>query len=410
MCSKVVAPSLPRRRGVLACCAAAVALLLCAAPASAQVSPEPPGEPVGNTAFDNPGMWIWYVSRSHGGDLTRIIRRARRSGIGTVYIKSGDAGDPWTQFNRPLIRRLHRGGLKVCAWQFVYGEHPAAEARVAIGSIKKGADCFVIDAETHYEGRYAAADRYIRIIRNKVGLAYPISLASFPWVDYHPAFPYSVFMGPRAAQFNQPQMYWDAIGVTVREVYEHTMPVNAIYERPVYPIGQTYGAVSQREIQQFRRYAVSFGGLPESWWSWQETSDTTWGSLAREITRGVPRYRAKVVLPTLRRGDRGDMVVWAQQHLRGAGKRFPVTGLFGPKTKRAVRSFQFNRGLRVTGVIDHRTWLRLLTVRPIRIAWGRRARRRADAHARANASLPLAAPLSATLPARRNELETLARR
>ena len=389
---------------------AAVALLLCAAPASAQVSPEPE-EPIGNTGFDNPGMWIWYVSQSHGGDLTRIIRRARRSGIGTVYIKSGDAGDPWTQFNRPLVRRLHRGGLKVCAWQFVYGEHPAAEARVAIGSIRKGADCFVIDAETHYEGRYAAADRYVRIIRNKVGRAYPISLASFPWVDYHPAFPYSVFMGPGAAQFNQPQMYHDAIGVTVREVYEHSMPVNAIYERPVYPIGQTYGAVSQREIQQFRRYAVEFGGLPESWWSWQETSDATWTSLSRDITTGVPRYRAKIVLPTLQRGDRGDMVVWAQQHLRGAGKRFPVTGLFGTKTRRAVRSFQYNRGLRVTGVINHRTWLKLLTVRPIRIAWSRRAGRRARADGRrAKAALPLAAPLSATLPARRNELETLARR
>ena len=88
-----------------------------------------------------------------------------------------------------------------------------------------------------------------------------------------------------------------------------------------------------------------------------------------------------------------------------------MTGLFGPKTKRAVRFFQYNRGLRVTGVIDHRTWLKLLTVRPIRIAWSRRAGRRARADGRrAKAALPLAAPLSATLPARRNELETLARR
>lgn len=406
-----MALSFPRRRGVPALLLAAVVLTFGAAPASAQVGPEAPPEPVGPTAFDRPGMWIWYVSASHGGNLTRIIRRARRSGIGTVYIKSGDAGDPWSQFSRPLIRRLHRGGLKVCAWQFVYGEHPRAEARVAIGSIIKGADCFVIDAETHYEGRYAAADRYVRAIRRKVGRAYPISLASFPWVDYHPAFPYSVFMGPGAAQFNQPQMYWDAIGVTVREVYEHSMPVNAIYERPVYPIGQTYGAVSQREIQNFRRYAISFGGLAESWWSWQETSDRTWASLGRDITTGVPRYRARIQLPTLRRGDRGDMVVWAQQHLRGAGSRFTVSGLFGPKTKSAVRVFQADRGLPVTGVIDHRTWRKLLTVRPIRIAWSRRASSRAGvAGRRARASMPLAAPLSANLPARRNELETLPRR
>jgi hypothetical protein len=206
-------------------------------------------------------------------------------------------------------------------------------------------------------------------------------------------------------------MYWDAIGVTVREVYEHSMPVNAIYERPIYPIGQTYGSISQREIQNFRRYAISFGGLPESWWSWQETSDRTWASLGSDITTGVPRYRARIELPTLSRGDRGDMVVWAQQHLRGAGSRFTVAGIFGPKTQRAVRAFQADRGLRATGVIDHLTWRKLLRVRPIRIAWSRRAGARADVRSRrARASLPIAAPLSADLPARRNELETLARR
>ena len=36
------------------------------------------------------GMWIWYVSRSSGGDLARIARKARRRGIETVYIKSSD--------------------------------------------------------------------------------------------------------------------------------------------------------------------------------------------------------------------------------------------------------------------------------------------------------------------------------
>ena len=140
-----------------------------------------------------------------GRGLSRIITRARHSDIGTVYIKSGDSNDTWSQFNRPLIQRLHRGGLDVCAWQFVYGSHPVGEAKVGAASVRRGADCLVIDAEGQYEGKYAAADRYIRALRRRIGGSFPLSLAGFPYVDYHPAFPYSVFLGPGGAHFSQPQ-------------------------------------------------------------------------------------------------------------------------------------------------------------------------------------------------------------
>jgi hypothetical protein len=45
----------------------------------------------------------------------------------------------------------------------------------------------------------------------KVGDAYPLALSSFPYVDYHPAFPYSVFLGQGGAQSNVPQLYWYAM-------------------------------------------------------------------------------------------------------------------------------------------------------------------------------------------------------
>ena len=216
------------------------------------------GPVVRNSPFDRQGMWVWYVERSSGGSVPAIVAQAKRSGIGTVYVKAGDGTDPWTQFNRRLVGRLHRGGLNVCAWQFVYGERPLAEARVAAGAIAKGADCFAIDAEADYEGRYAAADLYVRTLRAEVGRKFPISLAAFPYVDYHPAFPYSVFLGPGGATYNQPQMYWRTIGTSVRGVYEHTYLHNRIYGRPIYPIGQTYEAPGKRSLKLFRRFAVEF--------------------------------------------------------------------------------------------------------------------------------------------------------
>src|SRR3712207_5888638 len=97
-------------------------LAIAAAPAAAQTTAPPPATippaipvdqvPTG-TAFDGAGMWIWYVSRSSGGSISRIARRARKAGITTVFIKSSDGSDTWSQFTKRRVDALHRRGLKV---------------------------------------------------------------------------------------------------------------------------------------------------------------------------------------------------------------------------------------------------------------------------------------------------------
>ena len=401
---------LPQKRGrrtaFAALCALALGLALTPTAASAQTGGaagyddgvvEAP--PISNTPFDNQGMWIWYVSKSEGGSAAAIAARARRSGIGTVYVKAADGGDVWRQFSRGLVRALRRRGLDVCAWQFVYGRRPLAEARAATTAVKRGADCFVIDAETDYEGRYAAADRYVRALRARIGDAFPVSLAAFPYVDYHPAFPYSVFLGPGGADYNQPQMYWKTIGTGVRAVFEHTYLYNRIYAAPIYPLGQTYEAPSRASLRLFRRFAASYGGLAPSWWSWQETRGREWGALAaRSALRPLARYRVEVEHPLLKRGSRGDMVLWAQQHLLAAGETVPLTGIFGRQTRVAVRGFQEAHGLTVDGAIATETWEALLTYEPRRARWAGRSGR---GTAR---PLPARRPPSASLPARGYEI------
>jgi len=359
---------------------------------------------VAKTPFDRQGMWVWYVERSHGGSVPAIVRQAKRAGIGTLYIKAGDGGSPWPQFNRRLVRALHRGGLSVCAWQFVYGDRPVAEARVAAGAVAKGADCFAIDAEGAYEGKYAAADLYIRRMRAKIGARFPVSLAAFPYVDYHPSFPYSVFLGPGGATFNQPQMYWKTIGTSVREVFEHTYLYNRIWGHPIYPLGQTYEAPGRASLKLFRRFAVSYGGSAPSWWSWQETAGREWGALgARAAARPVTGYRPAAEHPLLKRGNKGDMVVWAQQRLVGAGQEVPVTGVFGRLTARAVRSFQEAQGLLADGRIGTDTWESLLRFEPYRVRWSG-SRARLGAGAAGSRGRPPSRPLSASLAAKSYEL------
>jgi peptidoglycan hydrolase-like protein with peptidoglycan-binding domain len=356
-----------------------------------------------NTPFDRQGMWIWYVDRSNGGSIAAIVAQAKRAGVGTVYIKAGDGGIVWSQFSTALVRALHRGGLDVCAWQFVYGDHPMAEARAAAAAIAKGADCFAIDAEGDYEGKYAAADLYVRTLRDAVGDNFPISLAAFPYVDYHPSFPYSVFLGPGGATFNQPQMYWKTIGTSVRSVYEHTYLYNRIWGHPIYPIGQTYEGPSKGALKLFRRFAASFGGSTPSWWSWQETSGPEWGALgARSAARPLTGYRQEVEHPLLKRGSKGDMVVWAQERLVGAGHEVPITGVFGRLTAIAVRDFQAAKGLPVDGQVGTGTWESLLNFTPYRMRWS--GSPRAATGTSNSRAAPPSRPLSASLPAHAYEI------
>jgi len=355
------------------------------------------------TPLDGNGMWIWYVSAS-GGSADAIAKKAKRRNIDVVMIKSGDAGNYWGQFSPSLVDELQDRGLSVCAWQFVYGSSPRAEARRGAEAVRNGADCLLIDAEGHYEGRYKAADRYIDELRDRIGLDYPVALASFPYVDYHPSFPYSVFLGKGAAQFNVPQMYWKAIGTSVREVYEHTYEVNAPYDRPIFPLGQTWQNPGRKAVIRFRRYARRYDAAGVSWWSWQETKGKEWRWVGKPLKRrGGARSAAapEGVAPRyadLAAGDAGDLVVWAQQHLAAHGETIDFDGEYDAQTVEAVRGFQATKGLDPSGSIDDRTWHELLARDPQPVEWSQREEPTSAASSAALEALRLELPLTPGRP------------
>ena len=90
-----------------------------------------------------------------------------------MFVKSADGTDGRPQFTPALVAALKAGGLRVCAWQYVYGAHPAAEAPLGAEAVHAGADCLVIDAETEYEGRYAAGAAVHAALRARVGAGLP---------------------------------------------------------------------------------------------------------------------------------------------------------------------------------------------------------------------------------------------
>ena len=352
------------------------------------------------TSTHGRSMWIWYLAKSDGGSVPAMITRAHAAGVVTLIIKSSDGAHYWSQFSPGLVRELRAGGLHVCAWQYVYGSEPVAEADTGARAVEAGAECLIIDAEAEYEGRYASAASYLRELRRRVGRNYPLGLASFPYVDYHPAFPYSVFLGPGGAQFDMPQMYWVDIGSSVGTVFRHTYTDNRIYRRPISPLGQTYGSPAVDEIQLFRGLAVRYGAPGISWWDYAWTSAAGfWSAVSGLYT---PAGAPPLGYPLLGPGSRGDAVLWMQEHL---AREFPTqrtTGLFGSLTLGILRAFQARHRLPVTGSTDPATWRALLRLHPVVTDWSASATTaRANASVRREAAF---APQSASLPARRYEI------
>ena len=362
------------------------------------VEPYPVAPPAANP-FTGKAMWIWEIPASSGGDLATVIATAKQYGVGTLIIKSSDGTQPWSQFSRAMVATVRDAGLQVCAWQYVYGRHPADEARLGAGAVREGASCLVIDAEGEYQGRYYAAQRYMSLLRQQLGTRFPIGLAGLPYIDYHPAFPYSVFLGPGGAEYNLPQMYWRDIGTTVDDVYAHTYLYNRLYLRPIYPLGQLFSSPPRRQIVRFRQLASAYGADGVSWWDYQEATGSNW----RAIEAPTPTLSGFVADPqvaTVSRGSKGDLVVWAQEHLYAAGDHVHVDGVFGPLTQAAVETFQYAHGLPSTGAIDPTTWTALLKYQPVTVNWAAHSKRNGIARAASVSRSTTPPPESASLPGR----------
>ncbi len=357
-------------------------------------------------------MWIWELPQSDGGNVTSLIADAHRFGVSTLIVKSSDGADMWSQFTARLVSALHANGIKVCAWQYVYGNAPVTEAYKGAAAVHDGADCLIIDAESEYEGKYVSAQAYIQRLRSLIGYGYPLVLAGFPYVDYHPAFPYSVFLGPGGAQYNAPQMYWRDIGTTTDAVFGHTYAYNLIYQRPIYPLGQLYGRPPAHQVMRFRELARVYRAGGVSWWDWQDASSSMWTALSRPAGALHP-YVPYKTLADVNPNSSGDLVVWVQEHLVGAGYPIQVSGDYGYHTLLDVQAFQSAHGLSADGIIGPETWAALLRYRIARVKWS--VAKRHDTATVTSAALTAAqraapttlvepVPASASLPARRDEI------
>lgn len=70
----------------------------------------------------------------------------------------------------------------------------------------------------------------------------------------------------------------------------------------------------------------------------------------------------KLTATVMRFGSRGESVKWVQYQLNKAGYSLARDGIFGQKTREAVKDFQLKRGLLVDGIVGKNTLIELSAV------------------------------------------------
>jgi hypothetical protein len=339
--------------------AIALVLIGCVVPACGLAAETAASSPFAGTA-----LWVNAIPPLENGQ--QLLAQAAGSHVRMLYVKAADGSSPEPQFTSTLLGELHAAGVTVCAWTFAYGVNPAAEAQVAVNAVREGAQCLVVDAEEQYDGLYGAAQLFVHTLRADLGAAFPIGLAGQAEVSEHPTFPYSVFLGPGGFNVDMPQMYWLEIGVSVARAYRVAIAQNAIYGRPIVPVGQLYNSPATAEVTRFRQLAGAYGALGLSFFDLDRALPEQLASLAAP----VPRLARRAVLAeTLRPDADSDQVDWAQELLNAGGARLPVGGFFGAQTAHAVATFQAKHRLRSSGVIDAATWKALLRLRAREPSW-----------------------------------------
>lgn len=325
-------------------------------------------------AFTGNAFWIFDVSKVAAGDLNAIGARAKAANVETLFVKSTDGVDDNPQFTAGMVAAFHAQGLKVCAWQFIYGNDPVGEATAAARAVSStGADCLVVNAEDSY-GRlprpYASAQGYMKTVRQLiVDGQFPVGFTSHAQVSVHRNLPYSVFLGPGGAQANLPQVYWADAGQPVDVISASAAAENRVYGVPLAPVGQTYptpaGVPDPADARRFRAVWSGYGATGLSWYAMETTTDPFLAVLGEpapaKAERPEPGWAA------LSETSNGDQVIWLQQHLASVEPVVDIDGQFGPTTAAALRRFQASRGLRATGATDGPTWQALLLtpVKPV---------------------------------------------
>ncbi len=237
-------------------------------------------------AYAGKQLWIWEISQSLGGNIESIVSLGKDLGVSGFLVKAHDGRAVWPQFQQ-VLGPLKQAGFLVGAWGYVYSSDIAGEADAAQTVIDAGADWYVFDGESSFNGAAAAADQLGGMIRRK-NPNLTIGYAPFALPNDHPNFPYAEFS--KYCEVCLPQVYWSEFGISAAEAVTESVHQLSGFGLPIAPIGQAYGSATSASIGQFAASARAHDCVGVSFWDLQSAN-------TRQL-QAVKNIREFVTVPT----------------------------------------------------------------------------------------------------------------
>lgn len=220
------------------------------------------------------GMYIWNIDQCERGDIAAIVGVAKQAGLSHVLIKIADGtykfgGDKAVE----LSQRMLSSGIIPIGWQYVYGNDPFAEAKIAADRIKKtGVKGFVVNAEHEFKrmGWANKAEAYMDTLRLRYPKL-PMGLSSYRFPSLHREFPFTSFF--KYVNFNLPQVYWQGAQNAGFQLRRCVSEFKQYYKKlPIIPTGSAYTehnwTAQPSEVLEFMHEAKKLGIKAVNFWEW----------------------------------------------------------------------------------------------------------------------------------------------
>jgi hypothetical protein len=229
------------------------------------------------------GYYIWQIPDCEGGSVTTIQQKAQAAGLGHVLVKVADGQRSFNitsgglDLAAQVVQAVKSVGIQAWGWQYIYGESPVSEARIAIQRIKElKLDGFVVNAEVEFKEACMgiAATKYMTQLRSALPNL-PIALSSYRFPSYHPQFPFAEFL--QYCDINMPQVYWVGAHNPDSQLAKCVNEFQGISPfRPIIPTGSAYASGSwqpnEADVNTFLRAAKQIGATGANFWSWDYCS------------------------------------------------------------------------------------------------------------------------------------------
>ncbi|RLC88750.1 MAG: hypothetical protein DRJ03_01485 [Chloroflexi bacterium] len=244
--------------------------------------------------MEGKGIFIWHTASTKGGDAHETAHFLLDAGFERVDVKAANGAYRYMpggvdNLTPEYVAGLQAEGLKVYGWQFIYGQDPAGEARIANAEIARlGLDGWIFDWEALADAKKNATSRASTLVRTVRAANPTLPLGWCSWAlfenphtgaQWHPRKIAETAMA--VCDFAMPMMYWVPVGnVTPYPangidnalfwLVESLKQWRAITNKPIIPVGRAYdgdGTTAEPDaVRAFGEETSALGLQGISWW------------------------------------------------------------------------------------------------------------------------------------------------